>query len=320
MDIALGLDEKYVMPGGVLMTSINKTNADTPINFHILSETLTEKSKELLRACVNDPAQSSVHFYSITDWKERGLMPEGFHFSIATYYRLFIAHLLPSSVSKVLYLDSDILVVDSLKPLWDTDITDHPVAAGIDLHNDEIRDFNRLEYDIQYGYFNSGMLLMNLDIWRKEGLSDKILTFITEHTDRCKFYDQDALNYVLHGRIKRVSYRYNVQEFSAVEHVGVRKSLHEDLLESCRRPAIIHFIGGIKPWHTDSKSAYRDLWRYVQRQTPWATVKYVPAFSPLDRFAFLRWAKRVVRSAITNPDNAQTYAPPLLDSLYERLR
>jgi len=320
MDIALGLDEKYVMPGGVLITSIIKTNTQVPIHFHILSETLTEKSQKLLKDCLKDHPLASVSFYNITDWNTKSKMPEAFHFTKAIYYKLFFAHLLPESVGKLLYLDSDMLVVDSLSELWNTDLENYPVAASIDLHHDDIRDFNRLGYDPQLGYFNSGMLLINLNTWRAEDLPNKILSFVVEHKEHCKFYDQDAINYVLRGRIKRVSFKYNTQDFDAIEEVTVRKPLHEDLLQSRSHPVVIHYIGGIKPWHIESSNPYGILWKQVQQKTPWANVAATPAFSPLDKYPLLRWAKRVAISALRNPHKKQTYTPPHLDVLRQRFK
>ncbi|HRO42730.1 MAG TPA: glycosyltransferase family 8 protein [Flavipsychrobacter sp.] len=320
MEIALGLDEKYVMPGGVLMLSIVKTHTNTPVNFHILSEALSDKSKMLLRDCIKHAPFASVSFYNITDWEMKSKMPEAFHFTKAIYYKLFVAHLLPPSLSRVLYFDSDMLVVDSLKELWETDLEDYAAAASIDLHHDDIRDFNRLGYHQQYGYFNSGMCLMNLNIWRTEDLPNKILSFVLEHKERCKYYDQDAINYILCGRIKRVSFKYNTQEFYAVEDVTVRKSLHEDLLNSRERPVVIHYIGGIKPWHIECQNPYKNLWKYMQQQTPWANVAATPAFSPLDKYPVLRWAKRVVLYALKNPDTNPTYASPNLPAFFQRLQ
>ncbi len=318
MEIAFGFDEKYVMPGGVLIASILKTHPDTAINFHILSESISEESKRLLKATVQTAPATQLHFYSITDWKAKTRMPEAFHFTVAIYYKLFIASLLPVSVSKVLYLDSDMLVVDSLLELWETDLGNYAAAMSVDLHHDDIRDFNRLNYEMYNGYYNSGMCLLNLDLWRAENLPEKILSYIVANKAHCKFYDQDAINYVLRGRIRRVSFRYNMQDFYAIEDVTVRQSLHEDLLAARDHPAIVHFVGGVKPWHIESRHPYRDLWRHVQKMTRWAGHRLEPAFSKTDRYAALRWAKRMLRAAFAGADRAPVYISVHLDEVFRR--
>ena len=79
--------------------------------------------------------------------------------------------------------------------LWNIDIANNSVGAVPDITlTYDIRSYNRLDYEMELGYFNSGVLLINLDYWRKNSLSTIILEYINENVEKLKFHDQDALN------------------------------------------------------------------------------------------------------------------------------
>jgi lipopolysaccharide biosynthesis glycosyltransferase len=152
------------------------------------------------------------------------------YLSIATYYRLFSPRVLPANLTKVLYLDSDIVVRRSLSGLWNTDLNDHALAAV-----EEFGDFRKTP---RIRKFNAGVMLINLDFWRRNSVAEQAMAFARNHPEKVEWHDQDALNAVLDDRWIRLSAIWN-------EQTGVVSALR---MEPARDAAIVHFEGPVKPW------------------------------------------------------------------------
>jgi lipopolysaccharide biosynthesis glycosyltransferase len=287
MDIAFGIDDGYTMPCGVLITSILRTNPNIKINFHVLSEDLSEKNKTLLRGVICN-SNCTIAFYSVqdSDTLKNAYVPG--HWGIATLYRLFIPLLLPETISKVLYLDSDMLVVDSLDPLWNTDIENYPVIVT-DPSIDDIRHFNRLGYNYTDGYYNVAILIINMDYWRKNNITEKTFSFLHDNKERCLYPDMDAINYVLAGKMKRVSARFDAFIWIDVTEYLTRSEFHADMRDAQINPAVIHFIGPVKPWYKECSHPYRDVWLFVKNQTVWKPVRLVRRLNIFKSTVYSLW-------------------------------
>lgn len=116
------------------------------------------------------------------------MAPEGFHdlrvgksASIANYYRLAAACILPIDINKILYLDSDIIVRRSLHELWDTDVADYALGAVIDYVWGPGKDYVELPPGTKY--FNSGVMLINMDYWRRNQLYERGIAFVRNNPE-----------------------------------------------------------------------------------------------------------------------------------------
>ena len=271
MNIAICIDNNFIMQAGVFITSIKQTNKNNKINIYVLSEALSEDSKKSLNSITKD-SNIILNFVKIDLSSLPPLPLEGKnHISVATYYRILLPFILPDNIEKILYLDCDMLVLDDLSPLYDSDISNLNAAATIDMFNDDIRINERLMYSKEAGYFNAGMLLMNLTNWRKNKISEKAIDFIKNYPEKCEAHDQDALNHALDGSYLKVSARYNMQLdfFCDFNNLIVNESFYSDIEESREKPCIIHFTGPTKPWLSNCKHPYTCLWDFFQNQTGW---------------------------------------------------
>ena len=252
MDIAICTDNNYVMPAGVLICSICENNADERINFHVVSDDkLTNDSKHSLSEVVNQYNQN-ISFYCI-DNHLNSLLPVGRenqlkHITIATYYRLFLINILPSEIDKVLYLDCDIIVRHSLKDLWNTDISDYAIGCVADQREASIDFYNRLRYSQNLGYFNAGVLLINLAYWREYGVQDEFIEFLRNYPERVVNHDQDVLNYVLRNKKKKLPLKYNVQTGFLTKELKISWEYEDELRDAISKPCVIHYLNREKPW------------------------------------------------------------------------
>jgi lipopolysaccharide biosynthesis glycosyltransferase len=272
IEIVIGPDENYAMPCGVLIQSILYTNPDIKIRFHIISTDLSDKSKNKFYKLLKNTTAAMI-FYSI-DLDRLDSFPS-LNGSVATYIILFIANILPCGIKKILYLDADMIVVDSLRELWQVDITGYPAAGAFSIMNDDIRNYNRLDYDPSKGYYNIGTQLINLDYWREKNILEESLSFIKNNPDKLKYCDQDVLNAVLAGKWKKLSPRYNFFQnyLMPIEDILVRKDLHADIECARMNPCIIHFISNPKPWHKEYNMPLTEIWIFFKNMTPWRSEK-----------------------------------------------
>jgi lipopolysaccharide biosynthesis glycosyltransferase len=192
-----------------------------------------------------------------------------FHRSI--WYRAFLPELLPDR-AKVLYLDSDLLVLDSLQELWDLELSSHPFAAVTNPLHPALQWYPRRALGLPLPeYFNSGVLLMNLKRLRAERAPERLLAHAQAHPEHtCP--DQDALNLVFRHQRLALHPRWNLQTplFDLPRRATPFEPLELD--EALRRPAIVHFSGAFKPWHYLCRYPYTDRYFEHARQTPWPAV------------------------------------------------
>jgi lipopolysaccharide biosynthesis glycosyltransferase len=244
MHIAFCSDINYlcwcVVPA---ITAIEKSIDCGAISIHlILSEdcrdsSLLQKFMETL-----DIPNVSVNIYYVNEliWCE---LPVSGHGSIANYFRLLIPDLLPRTIKKIIYLDCDSIVLDSLAALWETELNGAPLAAVSNMSLFESEAI-RLDAPYMYGTFNSGVLIMDLDVFRKEGLHYNCMQKAREMGDKIVYWDQDVLNILARQRWLKLDNCWNVQHGYTIDPLIKAKY-------SVDHPKIIHFSGlGLKPWES----------------------------------------------------------------------
>lgn len=214
-------------------------------------------------------AGGSISFLRIDDSELDGLPTVGFTRK-ATWYRIFLPELRPE-LDRMVYLDADLIVVDSLLPLWQTDLEGQWLGAVTNVlqHNDSHRPAE-LGLAGPEVYFNAGVLLMNLEQMRRDSRTEALREYGVRNAERLLWRDQDALNVVLGERRVPLHPRWNYMNSFRWEH-AVDVFGAEALEEARRSPAIRHFEGPDlnKPWHYMCGWELRELYDEHRRATPW---------------------------------------------------
>lgn len=186
----------------------------------------------------------------------------------AIYYRLLAHEYLPTDIDKILYLDADILCINDLSTLYAEDISDYLYAAA--MHTDMLKltgPINKIRLDstVDY-YFNSGVLLMNLDKIRQEVSAEDIFNFIREYRHQLVLPDQDVLN-KLYGEnmlpIPDARYNYDVRKDFTYQMQGEGTWSLEWVLANT---VFLHFCGTKKPWLPEVTTKYATLYKYICQQ------------------------------------------------------
>lgn len=300
--LVFACDAAYAMQLATTLRSIVETNASSwPLELHVLADGVP---KDLQTKIFNSLPMGSASIrwvtpeldlfarFSTCDW-----------ISKITFARLLIPRIFPDTTSRVLYLDSDLLVMRALGPLWDTDLGGAVVGAVSDEWLDlaskpggpkceglpRVRD-----------YFNAGVLLIDLDLWRKKQISEKALEYLTR-CPRSPYSDQDAINVACDELWKKVDPQWNFQA-----HLKPAPNMPPD-----QGPGIIHFATMSKPWKASERSPYAKLYDAFRSRTLFART---PAEKLQDMFSS-SWAglKNVCKRAAlvrtpwkqTGPDSPQ---------------
>lgn len=256
MIIACATDRNYSELAGVLVNSI-VMNGDVPDAKIIICDfDLREKDRENIRACAMG---REVVFIKIEDEVKAKLSSyrRTVSWSRAMYCRLLLPDLI-SDTGRMVYLDSDMVVLQSLRPLFEMPMNGSAVGAVPDAGRpDNIRRRNlRLNRDENARYLNSGTLLIDLEKWRTDGLGEKCLSFL-DHTST-GYPDQDALNVALGDSWIEIEKKWNFTELVSTEFPK----------EHYLQAAVLHYTWR-KPNLAHCEHPARDLYLAQRQNTPW---------------------------------------------------
>lgn len=213
-------------------------------------------------------------------------LPHYGHFRLETYFRLLAPSLLPS-VRKAVYLDSDLVVLDDIAKLWDIDVEGHLLGAArdadtvgqIDGYDQGVGPYlaNDLGLADPHRYFQAGVLLMNLEEFRRRTTPEQLLELATRRVWR--WLDQDVLNKIADGDYIRIDMSWNF----LYDWVSIRRKFiiaqapkdfrdEYDAARESRR--IIHYAGpDDRPWlYPDCDLGYV-FWEYARRSPYLGTLR-----------------------------------------------
>lgn len=279
--VAACCDNNYVPYAAVMMLSALKVTPNARLHFHLIDCGITAENLDALSHTVKD-AGGELSTYEPDDSLYQGLPTH--RYGPAVYQRINLPAYIPDSVSKILYLDSDILVRGDLSKLWHINLNGEPAAAVENYSPKACHDIQVNRTD----YFNSGVILMDLTIWRRESLHTLVTDYARNHAERLEFVDQCSLNAVLQGRWLRLPACWNQQ--SDVYKVMVKYAegcsySPEELREAFVAPGIVHFTGKKKPWKLYCFHPFKAEYRDILKQTPWADIP-PPDESPVTRLKY----------------------------------
>lgn len=274
IDIVACTDHRNVMPTGVMMCSVCVNNPDFIIRFHIITDVdvADEDCDDIATVVAPYKNRARIEFYHITEQILDCSFPKlNEKITRPAYFRLFVAEMLPSTIDKVLYLDGDVIVRHSLKELWDMDLSNFALAAVPDMREGSTDRYEGLGYSNNQGYFNSGVLLINLAYWRQHQATKQFEEFIQKRYETIRFHDQDVLNYIFREQKKMIPIKYNLQDgflWKTPEYDWLRYG--EEVMEARVDPVIVHFTREIKPWrYSYDPNPFRSTFYRYQDMTKW---------------------------------------------------
>ena len=278
INILCATDDNYATYCGVMLTSLFENNHDREVEVYIMvSAELQEVNRNKIDS-LSKKYGGKINWVVVKDsiFEEYPIQGEDKKYlSLLTYYRMYAADLLPAYVSKVLYLDCDTIVNRPIGELFDMNWDGYAVGAIPDMCTEWQEYYDRLGYDKSKGYFNAGVLMMNLDYWRKNNICQECINFLTSHYKILLNNDQDMLNVVTCNCKKNlpISYNFQIQLRYPYFYSTFNNAMKQEVAGT-NNPHIIHYAAELKPWMTKYYAyPFNREWHYYKKKSPWRNTK-----------------------------------------------
>ena len=269
--LLFALDANYLPQLRVLLTSVALNNPGECFELYVMHSGLPESGLERLAEW---SAKRGWAFSPVT--VDEALFegaPVTSTYPQEMYYRLLAGGLLPENVDRVLYLDPDILVINPLRALWETDLRGNMFAAAAHTGKTELaNNVNRLRLGTDHDYYNSGVLLMDLAACRREISTGELFDFVRGHRRELVMPDQDLLNAMYGDRVLPVDdavWNYDARNYN---NYMLRSSGEQNSRWVMQNTSILHFCGKAKPWKPNYIYRFGVLYQHYERlaERDWA--------------------------------------------------
>ncbi|GEM_PF-631479 len=274
MQIALAANEAYLPHAAVAIRSLLDTQTSN-LTIHLLhsrpySETALQKLERLMR---NTSAKWQRHEVGLEHLQGLPGLGSGENESVDMWLRCLLPELLPEQ-DRVLYLDCDTVVCEPLDNLYALEMGDHELAAVSSPFSEKLRHIPQtLGLPHAQAYFNSGILLLNLEKLRKSGHMQDVMAYGRQYPERMRWQDQDALNVILWKNRLALHPRYNVMTSLGRREDACHAHPESERQSAMRVPAIVHYEGGAKPWQAGCPHPFRNLYFLYLARTPWGSIR-----------------------------------------------
>lgn len=295
-DVVLNLNENYVPYAAVLIASIiQNTKEDSKLenkayHFHLLMDSISQENRDNLENLALELSKiypCTLSIYILDDQLFREYSMPTLNGNYLAYYRLKIGSALPLSIKRCVYLDVDMVVLGDLRELFEVDLQGKicgVVMEGKDNDTQNILESkNKINKSIAIvsNYFNSGMLLVDLDLWRQENIEDRAFEIVKKYY--CHKHDEHILNAVLQGQTFKILPQWNMMVFLYCRAVCLNERgkinmpyNRKDFNNALKNPKILHYHTHHKPWE-DSK-IYLNYCNKFLGQYWWDMVEQTPIF------------------------------------------
>lgn len=279
LNILFSSDDAYAQHLGAAMYSTLEQNVDfQKIQIFIVNNEISAENRDKLEYTASLFHNAKIIWIDFGEWKSKLTLNMAWEISLTAYARLFVGSMLPDNLEKVLYLDCDMIVRESLRPMWETDLQGNIIGAVQDFVGDHVK--AAVGLNPHEAYVNSGMLLIDLRKWREQEYERKCLQFIDDHCGRVIHHDQGVLNGVLHGRFRVLPIAYNLM---TIHFIFSRRQLckyyddhaefytEEEVNTAKEQPKILHYTPSFtsRPWVKGCKHPYKAFYWTALLKTPW---------------------------------------------------
>lgn len=285
-NIVCASDENYIQHTAVMLCSLFENNREKQFHIHLFTTGIEKNTqKRLVELCKRYGAELTCLHCGTDDLSD---LPVGQWHPIM-YLKLQMPQLLPAEVERCLFLDVDMVINDDIESLYDMNLDRAVIAAAEDMP-DCMKIKERIGLQQEDAYINSGVMVCDLNAWRKLELEKPIFEF-TRSVASIITNEQDVIALYFRGKIKFLPIKWNMTTFYFHRKPKIFNKYLSQLKEARRNPSIIHFACPIKPWFKDCQHPYKKLYKHYLRMTVWRDYKF-PIFENMTPWKRM---KRIVR-------------------------
>lgn len=320
-------DDGFAEILNVSLVSLYENNKDMEeIIVYVLDSGITDENKQKLLSVSKLYKRNDIAFISGKNISEKLEMDIAVdRGSLSQYARLFVSSALSIDLNRVLYLDCDIIINQSIKELWNIDLQGKTIGALMDAFSKYYRtNIGLQKNDIM---FNSGVMLIDLEKWREQSVENRLLRFIASKNGRIQQGDQGALNHVLSHDTYCFEPRFNsvtiFYDFTYKEMLIYRRPpqfySEAQVMEAVTNPVIIHFTTSFlskRAWMEGCQHQYAGEWLKYKKMSPWKDTALWEDNRPLWKQVGTDMIKKLPRRvAIRIAGLMQVYGRPLINTL-----
>ncbi|HCT95834.1 MAG TPA: glycosyltransferase family 8 protein [Vagococcus sp.] len=265
MHLLVTLDEGYVYPLKVMLLSLFENNPDEEIKVWLVHAGISVSSLTSISRLVNqlggtfEPCLIDDTFFDSAPVVER--------YPKEMYFRLLAGQILPEELERVLYIDPDTLIINPLTNLWEMDLQGYMFGAAVHKGITNLTTgINNIRLGTKHGYYNSGIMLIDLQQARQKIHLADIEYVIQQSGHYLMLPDQDILNF-LYGEdileIPEEKWNYDTRKFKAYYARSLTKI---DLHWVIENTHILHFCGRPKPWEKESDGRFVALYHHYEQR------------------------------------------------------
>lgn len=276
-------DDNYAQHLGAAIYSLAAHNSEfEEIQIYVIDNEISDENKEKLESVSSQFPNSQIIWLPFAAWRAKLNLNMAWNISLSSYARLFLAEILPKDVDRILYMDCDMIVCDSLMPLWNAQLQGKILGAVQDDISDSTKSaVGLLPHD---PYFNAGLLLVNLVEWRSQDIGAECLNFISKHGGKVIHHDQGVLNGVLKDKWYRlpaecnlmtIHYLFNLDQIQRFYGDHAVFYTAEELKHAKQNPVILHYTPSFtsRPWVRGCAHPHTRKYWDALRYTPWRDAK-----------------------------------------------
>ena len=273
MNIAYSCDNAYIEQTGISLISVFENNKDEKeIVVYLISKGITKENIEILESICKSYNRSLIVVKFEDICFDLPPCSVGRHLE-TIYAKVFFSRI--AGLKKVLYLDSDVVVVGKLKPLWENDLSEKYMGV---VETTYTKGKKALGIPRSTPFFNDGVVLVNVDYCRENNLISKVIEQVNAFGGNPPVLSEGVLNKICGQNVKYISLRYNLISgnlyFGLYDYDYLFEQLHyekEDLIDSCENPVIVHYIAGFynRPWCKKCTHPFKEFYLYYKSISPW---------------------------------------------------
>lgn len=261
INILVSFDKNYIKPFEVMLKSLVVNNPDEKLHIWLLHSAISREDLIGLEEFCSSLRAAFTPIQVKREMFEHA--PISKQYPQEMYYRLLAPLLLPEYMERILYLDPDMLIINSIRPLWEMDLGENTFAAAS--HSDAfdvVNSVNRVRLGKEHDYFNSGVMLIDLIKARKLIRAEEIFACVREHAAELLLPDQDVFNYLYGYNTLPIAdeiWNYDARYFTEYQLRSNGACTIDWIMQNT---VILHFCGKKKPWKPKHVSRFTALYKH----------------------------------------------------------
>ena len=269
VNVVYACNDAYVRQTIVSMASVLEHNPDAKL--YLISDRIGEANRKLIGETLGRLG-AQAHLLELDEVLPQIAFDEADRHPRTVYAKLFLGEAI--SENRILYLDSDVIVADTLEPLFSGNM-EGKLAGGVLMpYSSRVKVRNHCRPGVPY--ICDGVVLFNLELWRREGMSEACADYIRQQKGKPPMLSEGTLNHVCGERIEVLEPRYNVMPSMLMYSLDQIRTLFKadhyyqrqvELDEAREKPAVIHFMNELynRPWLEPCDHPMREKYRSISR-------------------------------------------------------